>query len=72
MVLFDDTEEDLLASVLQRVDADRSSNRARNIRDKIQQHFTVGEYVLAASVHAGGALQADKCLGQTVACCRRH
>ena len=49
-----DTEEEFLAGVLQRVDADRSHHCARGSRGKTLPHFTVGDYVLMAWVSRQG------------------
>ena len=49
-----DTQEELLAGVLQRVDADRRHHRARGCRGKTLPHFTVGDYVLVAEVSRQG------------------
>ena len=48
-----DTQE-LLAGVLQRVDADRRHHQARGSRGKTLPHFTVGDYVLVARVSKQG------------------
>ena len=45
-----DTQEELLAGVPQRVDADRRHHRARGSRGKTLALFTVGDYVLVARV----------------------
>ena len=49
-----DTQEELLAGVLQRVDADRRHHRARGSRGKMLPRFTVGDYVLVARVSKRG------------------
>ena len=49
-----DTEEELLAGVLQRVRADRRHHRVRGSRSKTLPHFTVGDYVLVARVSRQG------------------
>ena len=49
-----DTQEEILAGVLQRVDADRRHHRARGSRGKTLPHFTVGDYVLVARVSRQG------------------
>ena len=49
-----DTQEELLAGVLQRVDADRRHHLARGGRDKTLPHFTVGDYVLVVRVSRQG------------------
>ena len=49
-----DTQEELLAGVLQRVDANRCQHRARGSRGKTLPHFTVGDYVLVARVSRQG------------------
>ena len=43
-----DTKEELLAGVLQRIDADRRHHRARGSRGKTLPRFTVGAYLLVA------------------------
>ena len=48
------TQEELLAGVLQRVDADRRHHCARASRGKRLPHFTVGDYVLVARVSRQG------------------
>ena len=48
VVSLGDTQEELLAGVPQRIDADRRHHRARGSRGKTLLHFTVGDYVLAA------------------------
>ena len=45
-----DTQEELLAGVPQRVDADRRHHRARGSRGKTLPHCTIGGYVLVARV----------------------
>ena len=45
-----DTQEDLLAGVPQRVDADRRHHCARESRRKTLPHFTVDDYVLVAGL----------------------
>ena len=52
-----DTQEELLAGVLQRVDADRHHHRARNSRGKTLPHFTGGDYALVARVSRQGKLR---------------
>ena len=45
-----DTQEEILAGVLQRVDTDRRHHRAHGSRSTTLPHFTVGDYVLVARV----------------------
>ena len=45
-----DTQEELLAGALQRVDAERRHHRARGSHGKTLPNFTVGDYVLEARV----------------------
>ena len=49
-----DTQEELLAGVLQRVDADPRHLRARGSRGKPLPHLTVGDYVLVARISRQG------------------
>ena len=49
-----DTQEELLAGVLERVDTDRRHHRTRASRGKTLPHFTVGDYVLVARVSRQG------------------
>ena len=49
-----DTQEGLLAGVLQRVDADHRHHRSRGSRGNTLPHFTVGSYVLVARVSRQG------------------
>ena len=49
-----DIQEELLAGVLQRVDADRRHHRARGKRRKTLPHFTIGDSVLVARVFGQG------------------
>ena len=49
-----DTQEELLAGVLQHLNADRRHRRARGSRGKTPPHFTVGDYVLVARVSGQG------------------
>ena len=48
------TQEEILAGVLQLVDADRRHHQARGSRDKTLPYFTVGDYVLVARVSKQG------------------
>ena len=49
-----DTRKELVAGMLQRVDADRRHHRALGSRGKTLPHFTVGDYVLMAWVSRQG------------------
>ena len=49
-----DTQEELVAGVLQRVDANRRHHRARGSRGKTLPHFTLGDYDLVARVSRQG------------------
>ena len=49
-----DAREELLAGLLQRVDADRRHHRARDSRGKTLPHFTKGSHVLVARTSKQG------------------
>ena len=48
-----DTQEELLAGVLHRIDADRRHHHTRVSRGKTLPHFTVGDYKMSALQYAG-------------------